>query len=478
MRKLTLIYFLFFSIHVGGQTSDSVALLIEQLPPKFTSKQDDNISSVEKSLVKKNQQFLNSFSKQELKIYKKIFASDSNLAKSLFHDTQDKYEQLKNKIQNPLLVLKKHNGSYVPLLDTLKSSIQFLNHLNTGSIAGLGNLESFDNSIQKINSIQAQLNVSEEIRKFIKSRQQLIAASINNVKVLGQLKKFQKDFYYYQATVTQFKESLNKPDVLVFKTITLLRKIPAFNNYFSKHSQLAGMFQLPGSSSQLNAEMLANLQTRETVQNLLQERLGASGNVNQTLNPILEDGQQKLSQYKDKLIGSFGNSSDVVMPSFTPNTQKVKKFSSRIEKGINIQSVRSNGFFPATSDIAFSLGYRASDKFVFGIGGAYKIGWGENIRKIQISHQGVGLRSFVDYQVKGSFYLTGGAEFNYRNQIREFEQLNDISAWQKSILLGVTKKYSINKKMIGNMQLLFDFLYNKQTPRTQFLVFRVGYNLR
>ncbi|WP_186774369.1 hypothetical protein [Chitinophaga pinensis] len=40
-------------------------------------------------------------------------------------------------------------------------------------------------------------------------------------------------------------------------------------------------------------------------------------------------------------------------------------------------------------------------------------GW----NNIVISHQGVGLRSFVDWKLKGTFFVNGGFEQNYVSTI-------------------------------------------------------------
>ena len=168
---------------------------------------------------------------------------------------------------------------------------------------------------------------------------------------------------------------------------------------------------------------------------------------------------------------------DAEMPDFKPNNQKTKSFKKRLELGTNLQTVKGNNFFPSTTDMAISVGYKLNDKSIIGIGSAYKMGWGKDIRHIAITHQGIGLRSFADYRIKGSLWLSGGAEMNYRSQFSNFEILNDYTPWQKSALLGISKKYQVSKKFRGNMQLLYDFLYKEQVPRTPPLLFRVGYTL-
>jgi hypothetical protein len=119
-----------------------------------------------------------------------------------------------------------------------------------------------------------------------------------------------------------------------------------------------------------------------------------------------------------------------------------------------------------------------NDKSSIGVGAAYKIGWGNNWNTIKITHQGVGLRSYVDWKIKGSFYISGGYEQNYKAMINSVDQLRDYSAWQSSGLIGLSKKYQISKKMKGELRVLWDFLSYQQVPKAQPIVFRVGYNLK
>jgi hypothetical protein len=123
-----------------------------------------------------------------------------------------------------------------------------------------------------------------------------------------------------------------------------------------------------------------------------------------------------------------------------------------------------------------SAGYKLNDKSIIGIGASYKLGLGQSWQNINITHQGAGLRTFVDFKLKGNFWISGGGELNYRNEFRRIEVLKNMNAWQQSALLGISKKYKAGKKFKGNAQVLYDFLWKQQQPRTQAVVFRVGYN--
>jgi hypothetical protein len=78
--------------------------------------------------------------------------------------------------------------------------------------------------------------------------------------------------------------------------------------------------------------------------------------------------------------------------------------------------------------------------------------------------------------MKGSIWISGGYEFDYQHEFEKIDELKNVNAWQKSGLIGLTKKYKVGKKN-GNMQLLWDFMSYSQVPRTTALKFRVGYLL-
>lgn len=176
-----------------------------------------------------------------------------------------------------------------------------------------------------------------------------------------------------------------------------------------------------------------------------------------------------------------GGSSDEEMPEgFKHNNQKKKNFLQRLEIGTNIQSQKANGYFPVASDIGLSLGYKLNDKSVIGIGGSYRVGWGKSIRHINITHQGIGIRSFIDWKIKGSFWLSSGFESNYRSEFRNIDELKNLNAWQQSGLIGLSKVISLKTKFFKKtkLQLLWDFLSYQQLPRTSKILFRFGYSFK
>ena len=107
---------------------------------------------------------------------------------------------------------------------------------------------------------------------------------------------------------------------------------------------------------------------------------------------------------------------------------------------------------------------------------SYKLGLGRDIRHIKLTHQGIGFRSFLDVKFKGSFFLSGGLEYDYRSGFANIQQLLP-DRWQRHALLGLSKKYQVSKKVKGEMKILYDFLHKRAIPYSQPVVFRMGYKL-
>ena len=239
---------------------------------------------------------------------------------------------------------------------------------------------------------------------------------------------------------------------------------------------MAGLFPPPDNYGSIQA--VAGLQSRSQIQEMIQGQIAAGGpNAQSVIQNNLADAQSQFNQLKERLM-KFGNSSaDMDMPDFRPNAQRTKSFLKRLEYGFNTQAQKSGFFFPATTDIAVSVGYKMDEKSSVGIGGSYKIGLGKDINHIRLSHQGVGLRSYLDIRMKKGIYVSGGFEYNYQQPFSSLRQINKLDSWQQSALIGISKIVSIKAKFFKKtkLQLLWDFLSYRQSPVAQPFKFRVGY---
>jgi hypothetical protein len=339
----------------------------------------------------------------------------------------------------------------------------------------------------ELKELQARMQQANNIQAYIRQRQQELKQQLKdklfNSSMAKSLKSINKETFYYEQRLREYKELINDKQKLEQKALELVRNLPAFQKFWQKHSYLAQLFPTPANYG--TPQALQGLQTRAGVQQQLQQRFGMSsitpnasvGAGNNYLQQQMQAAQTQLSQLKDKLsdLGINGGSSDMTVPDFKPNSQHTKSFLQRIEYGMNVQSLKGSWGIPVTSDVALTAGYKLNDRSTIGIGAAYRMGWG-SIKHIRITHEGVGLRSYTDIKAKGSIWISGGYELNYMQSFKKLPDLYDIHVWQRSGLIGLTKKYKIGKRE-NNMQLLWDFLSYSQIPRTPALKFRVGFRL-
>lgn len=470
-----LTYTLPFQLPAQNNFSISTDLEPDLKITQFLSHTRSKSKKLQSSIHVKTEKALLSLKREELKIAKELLKVDSTTAQQYLTGIEESYSQLNSSDLDYIF------PGYNPDFDTLSSLIMFLEKLpakHDPTSSGMAHVESAKAQVEKL---QTAFSRSSYVQNFMKERKDVLRKLLKTHTFEKHLKRVNKEIYYYSQQLQSFRDILKDKSRLERKVLNFLTQQKAFRQFMSKHSMLASLFSMPDADESSTIELvLPGLQTRSQVTDLIQQRLGAAGpNANQQFNSNIQSAQSQLSQLKDKMQKFGGGSSEAEMPEgFAPNNQKTKSFWKRLQYGANIQSQRASGFFPVTSDIGLSVGYKLNDKSLIGFGTSYKLGWGPNIQNIRITHQGVGLRSFVDWKLKKSLWVSGGYEMNYRTQITDINQLRDYASWQRSGLLGVSKQIPIKTKFFKNskIMLLWDFLSYDQRPRTQPLLVRVGYN--
>ncbi|MBP9927180.1 MAG: apolipoprotein A1/A4/E family protein [Cyclobacteriaceae bacterium] len=473
-----LLYILLFAKASFAQDSLASSSLISK---KYLDVVSSSSGKISRQMDKKAEKTLTKFRKQEEKLIRKLSKVDSVAAKQMMTEARARYKELEERMKGNAI------KQYIPQVDSLATSLAFLT-VNPQFLKDAKEVkDKLAEAMGKMDELKSQLHKAEEIKAFLKERKEYLKQQLGQLGMLKDLKKINKQVYYYAQQVNEYKEALKDPKKAGKKALELLAKNGKFRDFMRKNSQLASLFRMPGDPDDAgNMVSLAGLQTRAQVNSLIQQQIAAGGpNAQAQLQQNLQAAQGHLNQLKDKVIKMGGGSSDAEMPEdFKPRNLKVKSFWNRVEIGTNIQSVRSNGILPTTSDLAISAGYLLSENSVVGIGASYKLGWGQNIQNIRISHQGVGARSFIDWKLKGAWWISGGFEMNYRPDLSgltipsPFGGSRMGAAWQQSGLIGMSRKIPIKTKFFKNTKamLLLDFLSYRQQPRTQPVLFRVGFN--
>jgi hypothetical protein len=377
----------------------------------------------------------------------------------------------------------------------MQGSVGFLRQnpqlLNNAGPAQLTQLEGAGSQFQ---ALQAKMGVAGEAQAYMQQRKQLIASYIAQHSSLQNLLgssvgELDHDLYYYSQTLRQYQEMWSNPDKLEQQALALLNRFPAFQTFMKSNSMLGGLFNVPGGYG--TPQGVVGLQTKDQIAALVQQQTGAPGQSGtrgtadggsspgtDALQSNLAAAQSQLDTYKSKLSQLGAGNGNMDMPNFSPNDQKTKTFWKRIVYGTNFQTSRNNYYYPTVTDFGFSLGYKLSHNNIIGVGASYKLGWGNGIQHIAFTNEGVGLRSFLQIKIKGTFSATGGFEYNYTTPFTSYQQIKQLEYWTKSGLIGVTKTVSMQNRFFKStaLSLLWDFLSYQQIPQTQPFIFRIGYN--
>lgn len=476
MRALTsclILIGILFSICANAQHIDHIDS-IPKFPSQYIDQISDKLSKIENRIDKRSGKVISQLQKQEKRLKKKLAKIDSIGAQKIFADAREKYDQLNQKISSTRKL-----SQYIPKLDTIAGSLKFLEQ-NKQLLSHVKDAEKLKQSLSKVSELESSIQKAEDIRKFLKERKEYLKAQFQKLGFSKQLKKISKQTYYYGQQLNEYKNMLKDSKKREKKALEMLTKTKLFKDFMRKNSMLASLFGFPDDVNDPSSQRsLAGLQTRAQVTNLIQQQISSGGpDARRIVQQNIEQAKSQLNELKSKVDKFGGNNSEVEIPDFKPNSQRTKSFWKRWELGTNLQTQKANNFFPITTDLGLSAGFKLNDKSIIGVGASYKLGFGKGWNSMKLTQEGVGLRSFVDMKLKRSFWISGGFEMNYRTVFNSLDQLQHLNAWQQSGLLGLSKVVTLKNKFLKKtkLQLLWDFLSYNQKPVTQPLVFRVGYN--
>jgi hypothetical protein len=417
----------------------------------------------------------NAVNKQTDQAISRLYATENRI-KSKLTSTQAGASELLQSLPNNEAAFKKSVLDKLPALsgapitdDSQLSTLNFLQR-NNSLLEGAGS--KLSKATQSFQAMDDQFVQAEQVRQYIYQQYDLLKNQLASVTaVSSELKALQNEMYYYKQHLNEYKEMWNDKSKAEQKAVQFLSKIPAYNTFLEHNSALAKLFALPINFN--STRTVDGLQTQSQVQNLIQRSIGSDPQAHSMISSQIDQATAKLRNLKDQCPG-LDNAAE--MPAERPNPMKVKTIWHRFEPGFNLQFERSTNYFPAVADIATQLAYLLPNGSI-GLGLSYKLGLGTGWDKIGFSQQGIGLRSFLDWKIKGTIYANGGYEENYVSVLKMANNLNSQSIWQKSALVGISKKYKINEKLKGNIMLLYDFLASSQIPKTNSIKVRIGYLL-
>ncbi|SHN44051.1 hypothetical protein [Chitinophaga sp. CF418] len=462
---------------------------ISKLPSKYLTRLSAKSAKMEHILNRQSDKALSRLNKLEQRIKRKLRGRVNPELLSLLSDSS--YQGFTEKA----FPVKGLAGN--PYLDSLQCTFRFLGaHQELLSHSK----QELSKAIKGINALGGELERVKEIKAFICNRKRLFQQQLSGYgDIQKYLAKYNKEAYYYSARIREYKSLLNDRSKIESKAQDVLRKLPAYKDFIKRNSALASFFNLPSATGA--ASSLEGLQNRSMIEALLQQRLGTSGMASQVMQQQMQTAQSQFNAQAaipgittirntisnqmsaarsrmNELRQNYPDLDDAAeMPNFTPSPLKAKRFWQRMEWGGNIQFQKSTYYFPATSDIAVQTAYLFHKNGSVGAGLTYQLGLGTDWAHIRFSHSGMGIRFFLDWRLKSTYFLNGGFELNRLSIKTVNGSPVDWHGWRTAALAGISKKYKINARLKGNIMVLYDFLAPLQVPKTNGLKVRFGYSL-
>jgi len=467
-----------------AQTVDSVGNKLKSFPTKLFSRIQSQSVSMQQQLTRQTERYLKRMARQEEKIKARLNQNDSVKAARLFpNDPVQQYATLTQKFKHDSSrVFTSMGPQYLPYADSLQGTMAFLNKnpnlLNADPVLQA----KMQSSLAAFQALEAKLQQSDAIKQYIQNRKVQIQQYLSKDPHLpsGITTAFQgynKEAYYYADQVRQYRQMLNDPDKMMHTALTILNNVPAFTNFMKSNGFLAALYTVPAGYGTDQATV--GMQTRSQVLSMIQNQVGQAGATGTaSLQQSLQTAQQDISNLQHKLSSMGAGSNDMDMPNFKVNDQKNKAFLKRLVVGVDFQTTQTTYYYPAIANFGLSLGYKLGNSNVIGVGAAYKLGLGSGFQHIALTNQGIGLRSFLQIKVKGTWGAAGGFEYNYQQPFASYQDIKNLSMWTRSGLIGVTKTVSMKSAVFKKtqVQLLWDFLSYSQVPKTPPLIFRLGYS--
>ena len=514
-----------------AQSTDSLNVKPANVSSRLLSRIQAKTASLDQQLTSQTQKYVQQMTTREARLNTQLSASDSNVAKQLFAGSAQRYAALSKRLQQDtgsrsMLV----SGKYQPYTDSLRGALAFLQQnpqllgKSTAAVSGMRTLPGsstipgvsnvsaqtqaqLQKTVSQLQSLQARMQDAAQLQEYMQQRQAQIQQYLSKYtqlpsRVINTFNGYKAQAAYYQQQVSAYQDMLNNPDKLFQAALAQLNKVPAFSSFMQRHSALSALMPAgsgpatatdptkPGQGLPGRDQVLAGLQGQlgkngPTAESLAQKSTGtAMGSVSGAENKLSGiagllngDGGGGLTG-----SGSIGNGSaggaGTNMGNPQLNPQKTKSFLHRLQFGVNLQSTPSSFFFPATTDIGVSLGYKLNEKNRIGIGASYKIGWAGDLSHLQVSSQGASIRSFLDISTGGSWFVSGGLEYNYQPPVYTLHMLRDLANWEPAGLVGLTKVLPVKSKFVKStkLQIFWNFLSYAQVPIIQPFIFRLGYS--
>lgn len=435
---------------------------------------DLNISALEKynKRVKRQQErLLQKLSRKE-KIYAARLKRKDSAGYARYQQQQVSFDSISKLNKNKgIFPSPRAKGSAV--FDSLSAVQQFVQ-----AKATTANSDEFSRYTDQLNKLKSEQLHNNYVGELINQRFNTLKGINASAKGVNGVKGIDKQVFYAKEKIKIFKQINDEPSKVEEQALEILQGQQGFDQLLDKATGRT-------TNSNMSTSDLEKMgyQTKRQLNEQLQQKFGNNlSGLKQNMGKQIADYQDKLKDVT-KTTGTLKQSkqslnrlNNINKPSFRVNPMRGMPFSKRIEKQWNFQTNRATtDGKPAMIQLSAMAGFKHTPKLNYGAGIATSIGLGQNWNNIKFSFEGLGVRTFAEWQglygigaYAGYERMFKQAAFHNANEaIPQLKQnAHNTNRYNESILIGLTKRYRINEKIVGSIQVLYDVWYKEKGLRT------------
>lgn len=191
----------------------------------------------------------------------------------------------------------------------------------------------------------------------------------------------------------------------------------------------------------------------------------------------LQAAQSKLADIKKKYPEGVSSIKD--LPKRRPNPLKGKPFTERFLLGLTVQIHPDQ--IPNV-DVSPFTAFKLSQRLSFGVGGTYRLMTREDFKGITSEGAVYGYRGFTELLLQKGFFVHAEYEI-LKTLVRDslYTQVTEKlleKEWISGLLIGIGREYKIGGLVKGNMQVLYNFLHEPNSPYQEKVMVRFGFSFQ
>jgi len=443
---------------------------------------DLRIRSIDKynSRVKHQQEkMLKKLVKKEKRYADKLKNTDS-LAYAKYRQKRPTYDSINKLVNADSTTIATKSSKRNKLIDSLKGIESFVEKKSDKQ-----NLSSAEEQkyTTKLNQEKSKLNFHTYLTELIVKHTNDLKNISNQAGVPG-FKDIDKQVFYGKAKINVYKDIEEEPTKAEDKALEYMEGTEGFSSSMNNAANSEGGKSMQSFTGNEGNTAISELekngfQTKQKLQNSLMGKFGKNlGPLTSNIGKQITEYQNKEKDIKNDLdlakqtkrsVAHLGNTDK---PSFKVNPMRELPFWKRIQKQYNWQVTRAViGGQPALLEGSVMAGFKHTPKLTYGVGIASSVGLGQNWNSIHFSFQGIGYRAYTTWEWQYGIGTYVGYERMYKqaafvntkeNTLTTNETQHNSNSYSESALIGLTKKYNINCKWSGQLQVLYDIWWQQK----------------